>query len=135
MDLGLRDRVCLVTGSTSGIGLETARLLVAEGARVAVSGRDATRVEEARRSVGAEAGVVADLSDRNGAEGLVSQTVAALGSVQCLVNNVGAAYQTSFEELSDSQLDGLLQLNVMSYIRCIRGGLPGTTAAGSGEVC
>jgi 3-oxoacyl-[acyl-carrier protein] reductase len=41
MDLGLRDRVCLVTGSTSGIGLETAKLLAAEGAKVVVTGREA----------------------------------------------------------------------------------------------
>ena len=43
MDLGLRDKVCLVTGSTGGIGLETARLLAAEGARVVVVGREFRR--------------------------------------------------------------------------------------------
>ena len=48
MDLGLHDRICLVTGSTAGIGLESARLLAAEGARVVVNGRDADRVEQAR---------------------------------------------------------------------------------------
>src|SRR6266566_108518 len=53
MDLGLRDRVCVVTGSTGGIGLETARLLAAEGARVVVSGRDPARAERARADVGA----------------------------------------------------------------------------------
>src|SRR6266508_266001 len=53
MDLGLRDRVCLITGSTSGIGLETARLLTAEGARVVVTGRDQDRVERAREEAGA----------------------------------------------------------------------------------
>jgi NAD(P)-dependent dehydrogenase (short-subunit alcohol dehydrogenase family) len=47
MDLGLRDRVCVVTGSTAGIGLATARMLAAEGARVVVTGRDSQRVEEA----------------------------------------------------------------------------------------
>ena len=52
MDLGLRDRVCLVTGSTSGIGLETAKLLAAEGARVVVTGRSGDRAEQARLVAG-----------------------------------------------------------------------------------
>src|SRR5882724_3466552 len=59
MDLGLRDRVCVVTGSTGGIGLETARLLAAEGGRVVVTGRDSERVERARQTAGAALGGVA----------------------------------------------------------------------------
>src|SRR3989442_6461196 len=134
MDLGLRDRTCLVTGSTSGIGFETARWLAYEGARVAVCGRAAERVEEARRGARAELGVVADLSEPGAAEEIVEHTQAALGPVQCLVNNVGAAYQTSFEELSDQQWDELWQLNVMSYVRCIRAVLPAMREAGGGVI-
>ncbi len=63
MDLGLRERVCVVTGSTGGIGLATARLLADEGARVVVSGRDSTRVERAREQSGAALGVVVDLAE------------------------------------------------------------------------
>ena len=53
MELGLRDRVCVVTGSTAGIGRETARLLAEEGARVVISGRDQARVDEAAGEIGA----------------------------------------------------------------------------------
>jgi NAD(P)-dependent dehydrogenase (short-subunit alcohol dehydrogenase family) len=134
MDLGVRDRVCLVTGSTSGIGLETARLLAAEGARVAICGRDAARVEAARADAGAEAGFVSDLSVPDAPARLVTASTAALGSVTCLVNNVGAAYQSSFDELSDAQWDALWQLNVMSYVRCIRAVLPGMREAGGGVI-
>jgi 3-oxoacyl-[acyl-carrier protein] reductase len=130
VDLGLRDRVCLVTGSTSGIGLETARLLAAEGASVAVCGRNSARVEQAREDVGAALGIVADLSEPDSPDRLVAGTEASLGPVQCLVNNVGGAYQASFEELTDRQWDELWQLNVMSYIRCIRAVLPGMRAGG-----
>src|SRR5947207_2276931 len=105
MDLGLRGRVCLVTGSTSGIGLETARLLASEGARVAVCGRDSERVDRARRDAGAAFGVVADLSEPGVPDELVAQTETALGRVDVLVNNVGEAYQISFDELSDQQWD------------------------------
>ncbi len=130
MDLGLRDRVCLVTGSSSGIGLETARMLAAEGARVAICGRDAARTERAREESGAELALVADLSAADAPDRLVAETKAALGPVQCLVNNVGAAYQASFDELSDAQWDELWQLNVMSYVRCIRAVLPDMRAGG-----
>src|SRR5207247_5929732 len=130
MDLGLRDRVCLVTGSTSGIGLETARMLAAEGARVAICGRDSTRVDRARQDVGAALGVVADLSEPGAPDELVAETQSALGPIQCLVNNVGGAYQLSFEELSDRQWEELWQLNVMSYVRCIRAVLPSMREGG-----
>jgi 3-oxoacyl-[acyl-carrier protein] reductase len=134
VDLGLRDRVCLVTGSTSGIGLETARLLAAEGARVAVSGRDPDRVESAREVVGADAGVVADLSQPDAPGELIAQTERALGPVLCLVNNVGEAYQASFDELTDRQWEDMWQLNVMSYVRSIRAVLPAMREAGGGVI-
>jgi NAD(P)-dependent dehydrogenase (short-subunit alcohol dehydrogenase family) len=134
MDLGLKDRICLVTGSTAGIGLETARLLVAEGAQVVVNGRDTDRVERARADVGAALGVACDLAEPDAPAGLVGETVAALGPVACLVNNVGVAYQANFEEVSDEQWDALWQLNVMSYIRCIRAVLPGMKEGRSGTI-
>jgi 3-oxoacyl-[acyl-carrier protein] reductase len=134
MDLGLKDRVCVVTGSTAGIGLETARLLVAEGARVVVNGRDAERVEQTRADVGAALAVACDLSVSGAADELVGRTAAALGPVECLVNNVGLAYQARFEELSDEQWDALWQLNVMSYVRCIRAVLPAMKEAGAGTI-
>ena len=130
MDLGLRDRVCLVTGSTAGIGLETARLLAAEGARVAVTGRDPDRVERAKAECGAAVGVVADLSDPQAPGRLVSE----VGPVDCLVNNVGEAYQIPFDQLTDQHWDSMWQLNVMSYVRCIRAVLPGMRSAGRGVI-
>jgi len=134
MDLGLRDRVCLVTASTSGIGLETARLLVGEGARVAVTGRDQDRAEQARQETGAALAVACDLAEPAAPDALVATTTEALGPVECLVNNVGEAYQIGFEELTDEQWDALWQLNVMSYVRCIRAVLPGMKDAGSGVI-
>jgi NAD(P)-dependent dehydrogenase (short-subunit alcohol dehydrogenase family) len=130
MDLGLRDRTCLVTGSTAGIGLETARLLVAEGAHVVVTGRDPARVEQAKEKSGAAKGIVADLSTPDGP----AQLLAEAGPVECLVNNVGEAYQVSFEDLTDGQWDSMWQLNVMSYVRCIRAVLPAMRAAGRGVI-
>jgi 3-oxoacyl-[acyl-carrier protein] reductase len=134
MDLGLKDRVCLVTGSTGGIGLETARLLAAERAQVVVNGRDAARVEEARAESGAALGIACDLAEPGAAEELVARTQEALGPVTCLVNNVGVAYQIGFEDVTDEQWDSMWALNVMSYVRCIRAVLPSMKASGSGTI-
>ncbi len=134
MDLGLRGRVCVVTGSTGGIGLATARLLAAEGARVVVCGRDSARVEQARRDAAAELGVVADLSEPAAPEELVRETAAELGPVDCLVNNVGVAYQIGFDDLDDGHWEEMWQLNVMSYVRAIRAALPAMRERGGGVI-
>jgi 3-oxoacyl-[acyl-carrier protein] reductase len=133
MDLGLRDRVCVVTGSTAGIGLESARLLAAEGASVVVTGRDSDRVESAREEVGAALGVVADLAEPAAVDEVIS-AAAGLGPIECLVNNVGVAYQASFDELTDGQWDEMWQLNVMSFVRAIRAVLPSMRERGAGAI-
>jgi 3-oxoacyl-[acyl-carrier protein] reductase len=134
MDLGLREKVCVVTGSTGGIGLETARLLVAEGARVVVCGRDAKRVDEARHDSGAALGVVCDLADPTAPARLISEAAAELGGIDCLVNNVGLAVQRSFEEVTERDWAELWQLNVMSYVRAIRAALPELRKRGGGAI-
>jgi 3-oxoacyl-[acyl-carrier protein] reductase len=130
MDLGLRDKTCLVTGSTAGIGLETARMLAAEGARVVVTGRDEDRVERAKEQAGAAVGIAADLSKPEETARLLAEA----GPVECLVNNVGDAYQVAFHDLTDEQWDSMWQLNVMSYVRCIRAVLPAMREAGRGVI-
>jgi NAD(P)-dependent dehydrogenase (short-subunit alcohol dehydrogenase family) len=117
LDLGLRDRVCVVTGSTSGIGLAAARMLAEEGARVVTSGRgEAPGVGEALHVCG-------DLADPAAAAELIRRASEA-GPVDCLVNNVGSAYQADFDKLTDDEWNEMWQLNVMSYVRTIRAVLP-----------
>ena len=124
MDLGLRDRLCVITGSTGGIGLATARLLVDEGARVVTCGRsDAPGVGEALH-------VRADLSQPGEAERVVAEA----GPLDVLVNNVGYAEQRDFLELADKQWDEAWQLNVMSYVRAIRAAVPGMRERGGGVI-
>jgi 3-oxoacyl-[acyl-carrier protein] reductase len=134
VDLGLQNRVCVVTGSTGGIGLETARLLAAEGAQVVVCGRDSERVERARKESGAAIGVVCDLAEPAAPEELVAEAGESLGPVECLVNNVGEAYQLGFDELTDRHWDEMWELNVMSYVRAIRAVLPPMRERGSGVI-
>jgi len=117
MDLGLAGKRCLVTGSTGGIGLETARMLVAEGARVVTCGR-----REAP-GVGEVAHVAADLSRSGEPERAVLEAAGTLGGLEVLVNNAGIARQARFEDVPDDEWDAYWQLNVMSYVRAIRAAL------------
>ena len=118
MDLGLEGKRCLVTGSTGGIGLETVRLLVADGARVVTCGR------RGAPGAGEVAHVVADLSVAGEPERAVAEAAASLGGLDVLVNNVGIARQARFEDVLDDEWDAYWQLNVMSYVRAIRAALP-----------
>ena len=129
MDLGLSGSVCLVTGSTGGIGLETARLLAAEGATVVTSGR-----RDEPPGAGETLHVAAELGRAGEPERLVREVEQRLGRVDCLVNNVGLAVQRSFEDVTDEQWDELWQLNVMSYVRTIRAVLPGMKERHAGVI-
>jgi 3-oxoacyl-[acyl-carrier protein] reductase len=121
VDLQLRDSVCVITGSTGGIGRAVADLLRAEGAHVVTVGRSGGDVQ-------------ADLARPGEPERVVRETEERHGRIDVLVNNVGAAYQRSFEEVTDAQWDELWQLNVMSYVRAIRAVLPGMRARGGGVI-
>jgi 3-oxoacyl-[acyl-carrier protein] reductase len=124
MELGLRDRLCVVTGSTGGIGLATAKLLAEEGARVVTCGRgEAPGVGEALH-------VRADLSQRGEPERLIAEA----GAVDVLVNNAGYAEQRDFLEVTDDQWDEGWQLNVMSYVRAVRAVVPGMRERGGGVI-
>jgi NAD(P)-dependent dehydrogenase (short-subunit alcohol dehydrogenase family) len=128
MDLGLSDRVCVVTGSTAGIGLETLRLLVDEGARVVSAGRsNAPNAGEALH-------VATDLSAPDAPAELIDAATQVFGRVDALVNNVGTAYIASFEGVSDGEWEEMWQLNVMSYVRAIRAVLPQMRERGGGVI-
>jgi NAD(P)-dependent dehydrogenase (short-subunit alcohol dehydrogenase family) len=120
MDLELQGMRVLVTGASDGIGLAAATLLRAEGADVAIAARNPAA---AAAAIGAAA-VAVDLSAPDGGERAVAGTVAALGGIDVLVNNVGTARIATFEELTDADWDDAWNLNVMSQVRCIRAALP-----------
>jgi NAD(P)-dependent dehydrogenase (short-subunit alcohol dehydrogenase family) len=124
LDLGLTGRICLVTGSTGGIGLATAALLVAEGAHVITCGRsEAPGIGEAKHVIG-------DLSR----PGEPERVVAEAGELDVLVNNAGYAEQRDFLAVTDQQWEAVWQLNVMSYVRAIRAAVPGMKERGRGVI-
>jgi len=118
VDLGLSGRKCLVTGSTTGIGLATTRLLVGDGAHVVTCGR------RSAPGVGEAGHVVADLALRGEPDRVVAEAADALGGLDVLVNNVGVARIATFEDVPDEEWNAYWELNVMSYVRAIRAALP-----------
>lgn len=129
MDLGLAGKRCLVTGSTAGIGLETARILVEEGAFVVTCGR-----RSEAPGIGESAYVPADLSAPGVPERVVAATVEVLGGLDVLVNNVGMARHARFDDVPDEEWDAYWQLNVMSYVRATRAALPALRDGGGAIV-
>jgi NAD(P)-dependent dehydrogenase (short-subunit alcohol dehydrogenase family) len=126
VELGLDDKVCVVTGSTAGIGLATARLLVEEGAHVVTSGRRGGGIGELH--------VVVDLARPGEPERVSAETLDRFGRVDCLVNNVGGTDIRRFEELTDADWDASFQLNLMSAVRATRAALPAMCAQGGGAI-
>jgi 3-oxoacyl-[acyl-carrier protein] reductase len=133
MDLGLDGKACIVTGATRGIGLATARLLRAEGARVLLVARDAGEVARVAAELGAE-GLAADVTSSGGGERVVAVCEERLGAVDVLVNNAGTSFVRPLEELTDDDWQGQWELNVMGPMRLMRAVAPRMAAAGGGRI-
>ena len=135
MDLKLTDKTALVTGGTAGIGLEIARALSLEGARVTITGRDRAKLDAAtadiRASGGAEAtGLLADAGTAEGAAAIAK----AAPSVDILVNNLGIYESKAFGDISDADWSRLFEVNVMSGVRLSRTYLPGMLTRNWGRI-
>jgi len=100
LDLGLKDKVVLVTGGTRGIGRACAALFVAEGARVAITARNAEAVTREADALGCALGIPADLSDSSAAAAMLAAVQAGIGGIEILVNCAGAARRRPPEDLT-----------------------------------
>jgi NAD(P)-dependent dehydrogenase (short-subunit alcohol dehydrogenase family) len=136
MDLGLKGKLAVVSGSTAGIGFAIARTLVREGARIVINGRTEKRVAAAAESIrtefrGAEVqGVAADLATAKGIEDFIAQAPAA----DILVNNLGIFEPKPFVAITDADWLRFYEVNVMSGVRLTRRYLPGMIGKNWGRV-
>ncbi|HSE02385.1 MAG TPA: SDR family oxidoreductase [Burkholderiales bacterium] len=136
MDLEIKGRLALVTGSTMGIGRAVAEALAAEGARVIVNGRNEATVKDAVSALsrhGATHGIAADLATAAGAR-KVLDAAARIGPVDILVNNVGFFEVKDFTAISDRDWLDMFELNVMSGVRLSRALLPGMLERNWGRI-
>jgi 3-oxoacyl-[acyl-carrier protein] reductase len=138
MDLGLSGRRAVVTGGSKGIGYAIARELLAEGVHVAICARTPTEVEAAAEELGGDTdtvhGFVTDVTKPDEVQAFVDSAADALGGIDVLVNNAGAAHPGRFETLTDEAWQGDLDVKLFSQIRCSRSALPYLRASGAGRI-
>jgi NAD(P)-dependent dehydrogenase (short-subunit alcohol dehydrogenase family) len=136
MDLRLRNKIALVTGSTAGIGFAIAQSLAREGAHVYVNGRTQERVDAAVASIkksnpdGQVDGIVADFGSASGSEAVIAK----LPAVDVLVNNVGIFEPKPFQEIPDADWYRFFEINVMSGVRLSRHYLAGMLKQNWGRI-
>ena len=138
MDLHLDEKVIAITGGTDGLGLALAEVLVEEGARVAVCGRDPDRLASAEERLRASGGDVvavrADVTELADIEGFIGAAVDRWGRLDGLVNNAGKSAAGRIDQVTDDQWSGDLILKVLGAARAIRVAAPHLAAAGGGAV-
>jgi 3-oxoacyl-[acyl-carrier protein] reductase len=141
MDLGLTDKIAIVTGSSRGLGLASARALVAEGCKVCLCARGEERLAEAAVEVEAVArkpgmvlAVQADVSTLAGVERVIDRTVETFGGVDILVNNVGKAGGADLLDTSDAEWQAAIDETLFPAIRASRLAVPLMRQRGGGAI-
>ncbi len=136
MSRDLKGKVALVTGASSGIGRALARMLAAEGAKLALVGRSAERLEAVRAEFpDTEALVIAaDLAEPAEVERSVAETLARFGQIDILLANAGLYLPGDLVETDPDDFDTVIRVNVNAVFRAVRAVLPGMIERGSGEI-
>ncbi len=140
MDLGLSGRVALVTAASRGLGLASAKALVADGASLLICARGPLRLDEAAREIrSATSGarvetMTLDVSASDAAAQLVGQVRDKFGRLDVLVNNAGGPPPGSFASVGDADWEKAFQITLMSVVRLVREALPLLQASGQGRI-
>ena len=139
MDLGLSGRPALVAAASKGLGRASALALAAEGARVAICGRDRETLELARDEIAEATGgevvaIAADVATEEGAVGFVREGSEALGGCQILVANAGGPPSGQVLGFSDDDLREAVDLNLLSTVRMVREAIPRMRQSGYGRI-
>src|SRR5688572_14120026 len=133
MNLELNGKVAIVTGSSRGLGLASARALAAEGCRVTLCARGADALNAAAASIGTRDRVLtvpADVSTPQGAQAVVTATTDAFGRVDILVNNVGKAGGGTIDATSDEEWQSAIDQTLFPAVRMSRLVVPHMRRAG-----
>jgi NAD(P)-dependent dehydrogenase (short-subunit alcohol dehydrogenase family) len=134
VELGLKDKVVVITGGSKGIGLACAQAFLAEGARVAIVSRSRANLDGAARSLPGAVCIAGDLTQAAAARDMVRQAESALGAVDVLVNSAGAAKRYLPEDLNAEAWHAAMDAKYFTYIHAMDAVLPGMAGRGSGTV-
>jgi len=131
----LKDKVVLVTGSTTGIGAATAQQAIADGAKVMVHGRDESRAKAMKEKLGDQAHYcIADLLDANASEQVINATLDAFGRIDVLINNAGIYPRNNIDDLTDDFFDRVMTVNVKVPMLLIQQAIKAFRQQGGGTV-
>lgn len=136
MELGLQNKIVLVTGSTAGIGKVTAKCFLQEGATVIINGRKqetVDRVVNEFSNLGKVYGIAADLSKQDETRRL-TEAIERIGELDVLVNNLGVFEVKEFEQVTDEEWIRYFEVNVLSAIRLCRYFLPKMLKRNTGRI-
>lgn len=139
MDLGLENKVALITGGSKGIGFQTALDLSREGASVAIVARNQDALDAAKEQIRKETGkdvlaISADVSQESECQRAVEETVAHFGKLHILVNNAGTAAANSFEDVDGDAWQKDLDLKLGGTIHASRYSIPYMKKEGGGAI-
>jgi len=139
MDLGLQDRVAIVTGASQGIGKYIAEALAREGCDIAICARTESDLMAAADDIEEEGAEVLalpmDVTDEGEPDRLVEETAKKFGRIDTYVGNVGSNRKGSFETLSDEDWEDLINLNLMSHVRVSRAAVPHMQEVEGASIC
>ena len=139
MDLGLKDKVAVITGGSVGIGLAVARGLAAEGVQLVLCARDESRLRQETRQIAAEfgvraVGVAGDVTRAEDIARVVDTVRAEFGGADILINNAGTGSEETILEADDAKWQYYWDLHVMAAVRLARGLAPLMQARGGGVI-
>ena len=138
MDLGLKNRIALVTGGSQGIGRASALRLAAEGARVAIVARGEAGLAQVAREIGATGGTAlpirADVSRAEDCAHAIDETLRGFGGIDILVNNAGTSATGDFEAVDDAAWQADFDLKLFAAVRLARLAIPHMQRAGGGRI-
>jgi NAD(P)-dependent dehydrogenase (short-subunit alcohol dehydrogenase family) len=130
----VRDKIAIVTGASSGIGLATARLLTGKRAKVALVARSKDKLEDLSKELPGSVAIAADMTNEQAVRDMVEETVNHYGRLDILINNAGRGYDAPLEQIDTAKFRELFQLDVIGPLVAMQAAIPIMRNQGGGVI-
>jgi len=132
--MNIKDKIVIVTGASGGIGLETARLLSTQGAKVVLAARSSDRLKKLETEIPNSYGITTDMRKIEDIKNLVEKTIEKFGRVDILINNAGQGMSSSVEKINLNDYRDILELNVFGVLEAMQEIIPIMREQGGGMI-